>query len=185
MFKLERTARLSVWARAPVYYIAWAKPVSLYFLKGKKFQKLNAANMFVRLILRIEWNCSTRNLWPITIFKSCTLKRSQLQKGHRKVWKSGGASIIWWAQLVEIGLTDLPKSGHPRTPEDDTLVQSQQNLMNPQKKGIDVHNRLNFPRDGHWLYSWNSVNWVAKSWNNMTPALKLKSCYPLSWLVWQ
>jgi hypothetical protein len=49
MFKLERTARLSVWARAPVYYIAWAKPVSLYFLKGKKFQKLNAANMFENL----------------------------------------------------------------------------------------------------------------------------------------
>ena len=50
---------------------------------------------------------------------SCNkLKHVTFMQGRRKIWKSGVASVIWWAQsepppLFEIMVTDLPKSGHP------------------------------------------------------------------------
>ena len=48
-------------------------------------------------------------------------------QGRRKVWKSGGVSIIWWAQFAHLGWDRVNWSakiwrchGNPSTPGDDT-----------------------------------------------------------------
>ena len=56
---------------------------------------------------------TTRPIWSARSSQSTYQINLSIQ-GCMKVWKLAGASIIWWENLlplVEIGLTDLPKSG--------------------------------------------------------------------------